>query len=194
MPRCFWCTADPLYIEYHDHEWGVPQRDPAVLFEFLLLEGFQAGLSWITVLKKRERYRQVLHGFDPRRLAQLSDTEIAVLMQDPGIIRNGAKLRAARQNAQAWLRLEDPAGWLWSFVGGTPRINRFRDRSEVPAITPEAEAMSKALKRAGFSFVGPTICYAFMQAMGLVMDHTLDCDRHGELASASAELQEKSNV
>lgn len=194
MPRCFWCTADPLYIEYHDHEWGVPQRDPAVLFEFLLLEGFQAGLSWITVLKKRERYRQVLHGFDPRRLAQLSDTEIAVLMQDPGIIRNGAKLRAARQNAQAWLRLEDPAGWLWSFVGGTPRINRFRDRSEVPAITPEAEAMSKALKRAGFTFVGPTICYAFMQAMGLVMDHTLDCDRHGELASASAELQEKSNV
>lgn len=194
MPRCFWCTADPLYIEYHDHEWGVPQRDPAVLFEFLLLEGFQAGLSWITVLKKRERYRQVLHGFDPERLAQLSDAEIAVLLQDPGIIRNGAKLRAARQNAQAWLRLEDPAGWLWSFVDGTPRINHFRDHGEVPAITPEAEAMSKALKRAGFTFVGPTICYAFMQAMGLVMDHTLDCDRHGELASASAELQEKSNV
>lgn len=194
MPRCYWCTADPLYIDYHDREWGVPQRDPAVLFEFLLLEGFQAGLSWITILKKRERYREVLHGFDPRRLAQLTDAEIEDLMQDPGIIRNGAKLRAARQNAQAWLRLEDPSGWLWSFVGGTPRINAFRDRSDVPAITPEAEAMSKALKKAGFTFVGPTICYAFMQAMGLVMDHTLDCDRYADLARPSAGLHESLNV
>lgn len=186
MPRCFWCTDDPLYIAYHDEEWGVPCRDAGHLFEMLLLEGFQAGLSWITVLKKRERYRQVLFGFDPQRLARLSDEEIEVLMQDAGIIRNRLKLKAARQNAQAWLRLEDPAGWLWSFVGGTPKVNRFAHGHEVPALTAEAEAMSKALKKAGFTFVGPTICYAFMQATGMVMDHTLDCDRHAPLAAAGA--------
>lgn len=182
MPRCFWCNEDPLYIAYHDQEWGVPQRDAGVLFEMLLLEGFQAGLSWITVLKKRARYREVLFGFDPQRLAQMTDEEIEVRMQDPGIIRNRAKLRAARQNALAWLRLEDPSALLWSFVGGAPRINRFADRSEVPAVTAEAEAMSKALRKLGFTFVGPTICYAFMQATGMVMDHTLDCDRHPHLA------------
>ncbi|MDG9782740.1 DNA-3-methyladenine glycosylase I [Metapseudomonas otitidis] len=182
MPRCFWCNEDPLYIAYHDQEWGVPQRDAGTLFEMLLLEGFQAGLSWITVLKKRARYREVLFGFDPQRLAQMTDEEIEVRMQDPGIIRNRAKLRAARQNAQAWLRLEDPSALLWSFVGGAPRINRFADRSEVPAVTAEAEAMSKALRKLGFTFVGPTICYAFMQATGMVMDHTLDCDRHPHLA------------
>lgn len=182
MPRCFWCTEDPLYIAYHDQEWGVPQRDAGTLFEMLLLEGFQAGLSWITVLKKRARYREVLFGFDPQRLAQMTDEEIEVRMQDPGIIRNRAKLRAARQNALAWLRLEDPSALLWSFVGGAPRINRFSDRSEVPAVTAEAEAMSKALRKLGFTFVGPTICYAFMQATGMVMDHTLDCDRHPHLA------------
>lgn len=182
MPRCFWCNEDPLYIAYHDQEWGVPQRDAGALFEMLLLEGFQAGLSWITVLKKRARYREVLFGFDPQRLAQMTDEEIEVRMQDPGIIRNRAKLHAARQNAQAWLRLEDPSALLWSFVGGAPRINRFADRSEVPAVTAEAEAMSKALRKLGFTFVGPTICYAFMQATGMVMDHTLDCDRHPHLA------------
>lgn len=183
MPRCFWCTDDPLYIAYHDAEWGVPQRDPQRLFEMLLLEGFQAGLSWITVLRKRERYRQVLFGFDPVHLARMSDEEIEQRMQDPGIIRNLAKLRAARQNARAWLEQPDPAGLLWSFVGGEPRVNRFASRAEVPALTAEAEAMSKALKKAGFTFVGPTICYAFMQATGMVMDHTLDCDRHADLAS-----------
>ncbi|MDO9624933.1 MAG: DNA-3-methyladenine glycosylase I [Pseudomonas sp.] len=181
MPRCFWCTDDPLYQAYHDQEWGVPQYDPQALFELLLLEGFQAGLSWITVLKKRERYREVLFGFDPQRLAVMSDEYLESLMQDAGIIRNRLKLKAARQNAQAWLRLEDPRALLWSFVGGAPTINHFSERSQVPAITPEAEAMSRALKKAGFTFVGPTICYAYMQATGMVMDHTTDCDRYAVL-------------
>lgn len=186
MQRCAWCSEDPLYIHYHDHEWGVPSRDPQVLFEFLLLEGFQAGLSWITVLRKRERYRQVLFGFDPRRLAQLSDAEIDQLMQDPGIIRNRRKLEAARGNARAWLELADPAAFIWSFVDGQPLINHFTARDQVPAVTAEAETMSRALKKAGFSFVGPTICYAYMQACGLVMDHTTDCHRHAPLAAAAA--------
>ena len=182
MPRCFWCTDDPLYIAYHDREWGVPQRDPQALFELLLLEGFQAGLSWITVLKKRERYREVLFGFDPERLAALSDRYIEQLMGDAGIIRNRLKLKAVRQNAQAWLRLEDPVALLWSFVGGRPKVNHFSERGQVPALSPEAEAMSRALKKAGFTFVGPTICYAYMQASGMVMDHTRECDRYAELA------------
>jgi DNA-3-methyladenine glycosylase I len=184
MPRCFWCTDDPLYQAYHDQEWGVPQHDSQALFELLLLEGFQAGLSWITVLKKRARYREVLFGFDAARLAQLSDDEIEALMQDPGIIRNRLKLRAVRQNAQAWLRLEDPVGLLWSFVGGAPKVNHFSERSQVPAVTAEAEAMSRALKKAGFTFVGPTICYAYMQAAGMVMDHTTDCDRYPALIAS----------
>ncbi|MBD1588266.1 DNA-3-methyladenine glycosylase I [Pseudomonas typographi] len=182
MPRCFWCSDDPIYQLYHDQEWGVPLRDPGRLFELLVLEGFQAGLSWITVLRKRERYRQVLFGFDPTRLAAMSDEDIQARMQDPGIIRNLLKLKAARQNAQAWLRLEDPAGFLWSFVGGTPQVNHHPDRSTIPTETAAALAMSKALKKAGFTFVGPTICYAFMQATGMVMDHTTDCDRYAVLA------------
>lgn len=184
MPRCFWCTTDPLYEQYHDHEWGLALRDPQRLFELLVLEGFQAGLSWITILKKRQRYREVLFAFDPQRLARMTDAEIEIRMQDAGIIRNRMKLNAARQNAQAWLRLEDPVGFLWSFVGGQPKINHFADRSEIPTQTPEAQAMSKALKKAGFSFVGPTICYAFMQASGMVMDHTTDCDRYRALCEA----------
>ncbi|MEX6500586.1 DNA-3-methyladenine glycosylase I [Pseudomonas zhanjiangensis] len=184
MPRCFWCTDDPLYQAYHDREWGVPLHEPRALFELLLLEGFQAGLSWITVLKKRERYRQVLFGFDPERLARMSDEEIDVRLQDPGIIRNRLKLRAARQNAQAWLRLDDPVTLLWSFVGGRPKVNHFADRTQMPAVTAEAEAMSRALKKAGFTFVGPTICYAYMQASGMVMDHTTDCDRYADLVDA----------
>jgi DNA-3-methyladenine glycosylase I len=184
MPRCFWCNEDPLYIAYHDTEWGVPQRDPQALFEMLLLEGFQAGLSWITVLKKRERYRQVLFGFDIERLAALSDEYIETLMQDPGIIRNRLKLKAVRQNAQAWQRLPNPSAFLWSFVGDRPKINHFSLPAQVPAVTTEAETMSKALKKAGFTFVGPTICYAFMQATGMVMDHTTDCDRYRLLTSA----------
>jgi DNA-3-methyladenine glycosylase I len=187
MPRCFWCNEDPLYIAYHDQEWGVPLRDRQRLFELLLLEGFQAGLSWITILKKRARYREVLFGFDVQRVAQMSDAEIDELMLDPGIIRNRLKLNAARRNAQVWLTLDDPVTLLWSFVGGEQKINHFASRSEVPAVTPEAEAMSKALKKLGFSFVGPTICYALMQASGMVMDHTTDCDRYATLANARLE-------
>ncbi len=185
MPRCHWCTVDPLYQAYHDEEWGVPLRDARRLFELLLLEGFQAGLSWITVLKKRERYRQVLFGFDPQRLAHLSDAEIEQLLQDPGIIRNRAKLNAARQNARAWLALEDPVALLWSFVGGVPKINHFRAHRDIPTTSEEAIAMSRALKRAGFTFIGPTICYAFMQAAGMVMDHTTDCDRYPLLSGTA---------
>ncbi|MCQ4260912.1 DNA-3-methyladenine glycosylase I [Stutzerimonas stutzeri] len=186
MPRCAWCSEDPLYVDYHDTEWGVPVRDPGVLFEFLILEGAQAGLSWITVLRKRERYRQVLFGFDPARLARMTDVEIEERMLDPGIIRNRRKLEAARRNAQLWLELEDPAGWLWSFVGGEPKINHFESIAQVPAVTVEAQAMSRALKKAGFGFVGPTICYAFMQACGMVMDHTIDCERYQVLARSEA--------
>ncbi len=181
MPRCAWCGTDPLYIDYHDREWGVPTRDPQVLFEFLLLEAFQAGLSWITVLRKRERYRQVLFAFNAERLARMSDAEIDERMLDPGIIRNRRKLEAARSNARAWLQLEDPVGFVWSFVGDVPKINRFERLDQVPAVSPEAEAMSRALKKAGFSFVGSTICYAYMQATGMVMDHLIDCERHAEL-------------
>jgi DNA-3-methyladenine glycosylase I len=182
MPRCFWCTEDPLYQQYHDLEWGVPLRDPARLFELLLLEGCQAGLSWITVLKKRQRYREVMFAFDPVRLAKMTDDEVEERMLEPGIIRNRLKIKAARQNAIAWLTLEDPVTWLWSFVGGQPQVNHHPDRSTMPTQTAEAEAMSKALKKAGFTFVGPTICYAFMQASGMVMDHTTDCDRYATLS------------
>ena len=183
MPRCFWCSEDPLYMAYHDQEWGTPLRDAQGLFELLLLEGFQAGLSWITVLRKREHYRQVLYGFDVQRVAQMSDTEIDELMLDPGIIRNRLKLNAARRNAQAWMALEDPVGFLWSFVGGVPKINHFKDRSELPAITPEAVEMSKGLKKAGFTNDGPTKCDELMQSSGKVMDHTRDCDRYALLAN-----------
>ena len=185
--RCQWCSADPLYQQYHDEEWGVPSRDPQHLFEMLILEGVQAGLAWITVLRKRERYRQVYRGFDARFMAQHSDAQLTQLAQDAGIIRNRLKLRAARQNARAWLRLadrHDPAQWLWQFVGGQPRINDFASSADVPAITPQAQAMSKALKSEGFSFAGPTICYALMQATGMVMDHTRDCFRHAQLAAS----------
>ena len=176
MKRCSWCTDDPLYIHYHDHEWGVPIKDSAHLFELLILEGFQAGLSWITVLKKRAHYRTVLFNFNPEELSKLTDSQLEALLKDPGIIRNRAKLRAARQNAEAWLRLDDPVAFLWQFVGGAPRINHFADASKVPATSAESQAMSRALKKAGFSFVGPTICYALMQAAGMVNDHTQDCD------------------
>jgi DNA-3-methyladenine glycosylase I len=170
-------------MAYHDQEWGVPLYDAQKLFELLLLEGFQAGLSWITILKKRACYREVMFGFDVQQIADMSDAHIEALMLEPGIVRNRLKLNAARRNARAWLAQEDPVKWLWSFVGGQPKINHFTGRSQVPAITPQAEAMSKALKKAGFTFVGPTICYAFMQASGMVMDHTQDCDRYAALSA-----------
>ena len=190
LTRCHWCSTDPLYQQYHDEEWGVPNRHVGHLFEMLILEGMQAGLSWITVLRKRERYREVYRNFDVQFMAQQSEADLERLAQDPGIIRNRLKLRAARQNAKAWLALaeqHDVATWLWQFVGGMPKINHFTRHAQVPTITDEARAMSKALKQAGFSFVGPTICYALMQATGMVMDHTRDCFRYAELVGSGAD-------
>jgi len=185
LTRCAWCSADPVYQDYHDTEWGVPEYDSQRLFEKLLLDGFQAGLAWITILKKRDNYRRVYNGFDPIFMAGQGDAELQALLQDPGIVRNRLKVYGARQNARAWLALaerEDPGRWLWSFVDGRPLINDFASLQEVPAITLEAQAMSKALRAAGFTFVGPTICYAFMQATGMVMDHTRDCFRYADLS------------
>jgi DNA-3-methyladenine glycosylase I len=181
VQRCSWCSNDPDYIAYHDTEWGVPSHDARHLFEMLLLEGFQAGLSWITVLRKRPRYREVLFNFDPEKLATMSDDYIDTLMQDSGIIRNRLKLTSARQNAQAWLKLSDPVALIWSFVGGSSKINHHQQHTDVPAVSPEAETMSRTLKKAGFNFVGPTICYAYLQAVGCIMDHTTNCHRYGAL-------------
>jgi DNA-3-methyladenine glycosylase I len=183
--RCSWATSDPLYLAYHDEEWGVPVHDDRRLFEMLILEGAQAGLSWITILRRRESYRSAFDGFDPEEIAAYGPEKTAALLQDPGIIRNRAKIDAAVANARAFLAVRDELGsldeLLWRFVGGRPLQNRWR-RSEVPAETAESKAMSKELKRRGFGFVGPTICYAFMQAVGMVNDHTVDCFRHRELA------------
>ena len=190
-PRCAWLgtwagAADPLYRAYHDEEWGRPQRDPVRLFELLTLEGAQAGLAWITILKKRANYDAAFDGFDVRKIAAYTDADFARLMANPGIVRNRLKIGSAISNAQAWLALEAETGdvpaWLWQFVGGQPRQNQWRAMSEIPASTPESDAMSKALKKRGFRFVGSTICYAFMQATGMVNDHTVDCYCHRELA------------
>ena len=179
---CPWCTGFDLYRQYHDEEWGVPLRDDRALFELLNLEGAQAGLSWSTVLKKREQYRLVFDGFKPDVIAQYDDRKISALLADPGIIRNRAKVAATIQNARAFLTLENQcirfSDFLWQFVGGTPIQNHWTSMSEVPASTPESIAMSKALLKAGFKFVGPTICYAFMQASGMVNDHLTHCPRH----------------
>jgi DNA-3-methyladenine glycosylase I len=186
--RCAWVTADPLYIAYHDDEWGVPVHDERRLFEMLVLEGAQAGLSWITILKRREGYRQAFAGFDPEKVARFGPERIEKLLQDPGIIRNRAKVAAAVANAQAVLALRREAGgldrFLWSFVGNRPKRNRWTSPGEVPAETPESRAMSKELKRRGFAFVGPTVCYAFMQAVGMVNDHATGCFRYQELSRA----------
>jgi DNA-3-methyladenine glycosylase I len=184
--RCPWCGNDPLYRAYHDLEWGVPAHDERHLFEMLILEGAQAGLSWITILRKREGYRRAFEGFDPERMARFDEGRIAALLADPGIVRNRLKVRAAVTNARALLDLHDRGrtldGLLWDFVDGVPRQNAWRGLAEVPARTAESDAMSRALKALGFTFVGSTICYGLMQAIGLVNDHTLDCYRHGELA------------
>lgn len=179
--RCFWCTEDTDYIAYHDKEWGIPCYNSKKLFEMLLLEGFQAGLSWITVLKKRAHYRRVLFNFEPHQIAEMDDDYIEELLKDKGIIRNRLKLKAARKNAKAWLQLENPVNFIWSFVGGSPKINHFTTRTEIPVTSPESDTMSKTLKKAGFSFVGSTICYAYMQAVGMVMDHTVDCFMYKKL-------------
>ncbi|HET7359933.1 MAG TPA: DNA-3-methyladenine glycosylase I [Rhodanobacteraceae bacterium] len=186
MQRCAWGTTDHVAMrDYHDREWGVPLHDDRALFEFLVLEGAQAGLSWRTVLDKRERYRQVFHGFDMARVAAMKDRELEKLLLDPGIIRNRLKVSAARDNAVAALRVIDEAGsldaWLWSFVDGAPLRNRWKTPAQVPASTPLSDAMSRELRKRGFRFVGTTICYAFMQATGMVNDHLTGCFRHRQV-------------
>lgn len=184
--RCPWCGDDPLYVAYHDTEWGVPCHDERALFEFLILEGAQAGLSWITILRKRENYRRAYHGFDPQKIARYGAKDVARLLADAGIVRNRLKVAASMANARATLELYDQGGsldqLLWSFVDGRPRINRWKSMSEIPAVTPQAEALSKELKRRGFRFIGPTVMYAHMQATGMVNDHLLSCPRHREVS------------
>ncbi len=180
--RCAWVTDDPLYLRYHDEEWGVPLHDDRGLFEFLILEGAQAGLSWLTILKKREHYRCAFKGFDPRRVARFGPQQLQRLLADPGIVRNRLKLEASIANARAVLAVQREFGsfdaFIWSFTGGRPIRNRWKAARSVPARTPAAEAMSRALVQRGFRFVGPTICYAFMQAVGMVNDHLVSCFRH----------------
>jgi DNA-3-methyladenine glycosylase I len=178
-PRCGWCGVDPLYVAYHDEEWGVPAHDDRHLLEMLILEGAQAGLSWITVLRKREAYREAFLGFEPARVAALSDADLEQILLNPGIVRNRLKVFSTRGNARAFLDLQRDYGsfdaFLWPFVGGAPQVNHPKSLAEVPAVTPEAEALSRALKKRGFRFVGPTIMYAFMQAVGMVDDHVATC-------------------
>lgn len=180
--RCPWCGYDPLYTEYHDNEWGTPLHDNQKLFEFLILEGAQAGLSWITVLRKRENYRKAFDNFNPEKIARYTETEKAKLLLNEGIIRNRLKIDSAVKNAQAYLAMkkngEDFSEFLWSFVGGKTIANKHKSTSTVPASTPESDAMSKALKQKGFNFVGTTICYAFMQATGMVNDHIQTCHKY----------------
>jgi DNA-3-methyladenine glycosylase I len=186
LPRCTWAGNDCTYIRYHDREWGVPVYGERKLFEFLLLEGAQAGLSWITILKKRPHYRKVMDGFSPEKIARYDRRKINALLKDPGIVRNRLKVEAAVQNARAWLELKQamkPRDFLWQFVDGTPVTNHWRSHRQVPANTAVSDAMSRELKRRGFKFVGSTICYAFMQATGMVNDHTTDCFRHREIIS-----------
>jgi DNA-3-methyladenine glycosylase I len=178
VERCRWAGTDPLYVAYHDTEWGVPIRDPRRLFELLCLEGAQAGLAWITILRKRDGYRAAFDAFDPERMAAYDDADRARLLADAGIVRNRAKIDAFIGNARAYLDLDDFSGLLWSFVDGEPVINRWRTLDEVPAETDASHAMSRALRSKGFRFVGPTICYALMQSAGLVDDHLVSCFRH----------------
>ena len=186
VKRCMWAGGDPLYRAYHDEEWGVPLHDDRGLFEFLVLEGAQAGLSWITILRKRPAYRAAFDQFDAERIARYDADKIEFLLQDPGIVRNRLKIQAAVTNAQKYLNVQDEFGsfdsFIWRFVDGAPRQNRWRAHSQIPAQTGESDAMSKELKRRGFKFVGSTICYAFMQATGMVNDHTVNCFRHKELS------------
>jgi|TARA_R110002073_G_scaffold84612_8_gene201996 DNA-3-methyladenine glycosylase I len=182
IERCPWCGDDPLYQDYHDNVWGVPVHDDQTLFEFLTLEGAQAGLSWITVLRKRENYRAAFDGFDPAKIARYSEKRQEKLLQNPGIIRNRLKVSSTVTNAQAFLAVQAEYGtfndYIWAFVEGQPIVNRFKTMADVPASTPLAETISKDLKKRGFRFVGPTIVYAHMQATGMVNDHLLGCHRH----------------
>ena len=185
LTRCTW-PSNPLSILYHDEEWGLPQHDDRVLFEFLILEGAQAGLSWDTVLQKRENYRAAFDGFSQQRIARYDRRKQESLLRNPGIIRNRLKIASVVKNAKAFLDIQKEFGsfdsYIWQFVGGKPLVNAWRSGQRVPARTPDSDAMSKDLKRRGFNFVGATICYAFMQAVGMVNDHMVDCFRHGELS------------
>lgn len=185
MQRCQWCGTDPLYVRYHDEEWGVPVHDEKKHFEFLLLEGAQAGLSWITILKRREGYRKAFADFDPKQVARFDDKKVKSLLVDEGIIRNRLKVESAIKNAQAFIKVQEAFGtfdkYIWSFVNGKPIINHFERMSELPAKTELSVVISKDLKRRGFSFVGPTIIYAHMQAIGMVNDHEVSCFRYKQL-------------
>jgi len=180
--RCPWCGDDPLYVAYHDAEWGVPVRDDRRHFEMLILEGAQAGLSWITVLRKRANYRKALAGFDPAKVSRFTDARLDKLLTNPGIIRNRLKVSSHRTNARAFCAVQDEFGsfdrYVWDFVGGEPIVNRRRTMKDVPATSAESDALSKDLKKRGFKFVGSTVCYAYMQAAGLVNDHLITCPRH----------------
>lgn len=189
IQRCGWAGSDPLYQQYHDQEWGVPCHDDRTLFEFLILEGAQAGLSWITILRKRDHYRKVYDQFDPRKVANYGTDKVEQLLADPGIIRNRLKVMASISNARLFLDIQqeygDFASFIWRFVDHQPIINHWPTLEQVPATTAESDAMSRELKRRGFKFVGSTICYAYMQAVGMVNDHTLDCFRHRELVESA---------
>lgn len=189
--RCDWCRSDPLYVAYHDREWGRPEPDGRALFEKLVLDGFQAGLAWITILRKREAFRSAFEGFQPHSIARYGEPDIARLLADPGIVRSRAKIVATIGNARAWLEIEDREGFarfIWQFYDFRPRQNRWRGRGEVPTETVESREMSKALRAAGFRFCGPTIVYAFAQACGLVNDHYLGCPQHAECAAEAERL------
>lgn len=185
--RCNWCGSDPLYVNYHDQEWGVPVRDDLTLFEFLILEGAQAGLAWITVLRKREGYRKAFNDFDPQKVARYTDKKLDKLLQNPAIIRNRLKVYGARTNARAFLAIQEEfssfSDYIWDFVDGQPVQNRWKSLKQVPATSPVSDKLSKDMKKRGFTFVGSTIMYAHMQATGMVNDHTTDCFRHRECAA-----------
>ena len=186
--RCLWCGEDPLYVVYHDTEWGVPEYDSRALFEKLILDGFQAGLSWITILRKRPAFRAAFEGFDPHRIAEWGEVDVARLLADPGIVRSRAKIEAAIGNARAWQRIEGAGGFdrfLWDRVGGQPIQNRFAHQSEVPTDTELSARISRDLKKAGFKFCGPVITYAFMEAVGMVNDHLVTCPAHARVAALS---------
>jgi DNA-3-methyladenine glycosylase I len=187
LVRCEWPGADPLYVSYHDEEWGVPEYDARALYEKLVLDGFQAGLSWITILRKRENFRKAFHKFDPEKIARYGKRDVERLLKNEGIIRSKAKINAAIKGAQLWLDIEEkePGGFrelIWKHVDGRPQTNRFKTRGQVPAKTKMSEGLSKELKQRGFNFVGPVIVYAFAQAVGMVNDHMLPCFRHAECA------------
>ena len=177
--RCKWCGTDPVYVAYHDTEWGVPEYDSRALFEKLQLDGFQAGLSWITILRKREAFRKAFDDFNPEKMARYRPAKLERLMNDAGIVRNRLKIEASVSNAQAYLAIPDFSAYLWNFMDGRPLQNKLHSTKQIQASTPLAEKISKDMKKRGFRFVGPTIVYAFMQACGLVNDHMIDCHRHG---------------